>query len=1217
MIPDQGEVAYILSANRDGSEVHIEAHCTLKNESPTTVLLAYVSSSRLDPFFYETHTEYAENTRKTPKPTKIPLIFDSSSVRAKPVLRPENVKIFAAKKYKPVALRTKPIIGELPSQFRIHRDIQGDPLANMPKLNPHPKPFTPTGRYTQERKEIIDKIHDSDFLWPAERDLLHDFMMQQNEAFAWDDSERGHFREDFFPPVEMPVVPHTPWVLRNIPIPPGKYNEICKIIRQKIDAGVYEPSNSSYRSRWFCVEKKNGSLRLVHSLEPLNAVTIQHSGVPPHTDQLAENFAGRPCGGILDLYVGYDERGLAKISRDLTTFQTPFGALRLVTLPMGWTNSVPIFHDDVTYILQPEIPHVTIPYIDDVPIRGPDSEYRNENGDFVTIPENPGIRRFVWEHFNNVNRVCQRMKYCGGTFSGPKAVIIAEEITVVGHRCTPKGRLPNEADLAKIVKWGPCETLKDVRSFLGTVGVARIFIKNYAAKAQPLTKLTKKDAPFEFGPEQIAAQETLKNDLVNSQALRPINYESEAPVILAVDTSYIAVGFALCQLDELHKKIRYFARFGSITLNEREARFSQAKLEIYGLYRALRAYKLFLIGVRNLIVEVDALYIKGMLHNPDISPSAAINRWILAILTFHFSLVHVPGLLHLVDGLSRRTKQPGDIPSDDEGEDEDEFEDWIDQVYGFLHILNPVVPPPLTPSSPHFALLTSVKASEPSREVCEIFFQPAENGDPPLEQLPGPISYTDFPRSEISLKMDKRLALVREWHETLRRPSNMHDNDYAPFIRYAQHFVLRDAKLWRKNNHGNHQLVLEPHRRLQVLQQAHDEIGHRGVYSTHAHLAERFWWPAIQEDVKWYVETCHLCQVRQSRNLLIPPTVQPPASLFAKMYMDTMHMPPSNGFKCIVQGRCSLSHFPEWRMLRTESAKNIAEWIFQDVLCRWGTLVEIVSDNGGPFVKANAILRDKYHINHIRISGYNSRANGLVEKPHFDVRQALYKAADGDQSRWSQVAYSVFWADRITIRKRLGVSPYFVATGTHPLLPLDIVEATYLLPPPTSLMSTEDLIASRSIALQKRQSDLDVIRSKVHSVRNKAARRFELEHMHTIINYDFARGDLVLMRNTAIEKSLNRKMRARYLGPLVVVSRNRGGAYILAELNGVVFDRPIAQFRVIPYKARKSIPLPDLSSLDVSSARIRELELSETAELDLADSPVIPEEDDEDREAAE
>ena len=87
---------------------------------------------------------------------------------------------------------------------------------------------------------------------------------------------------------------------------------------------------------------------------------------------------------MLDLYVGYDERALSQSSRDLTTFQTPFGALRLTTLPMGWTNSVPIFHDDVTKILQPEIPHITQPYIDDVLVRGPESRYVLPSGAYET-----------------------------------------------------------------------------------------------------------------------------------------------------------------------------------------------------------------------------------------------------------------------------------------------------------------------------------------------------------------------------------------------------------------------------------------------------------------------------------------------------------------------------------------------------------------------------------------------------------------------------------------------------------------------------------------------------------------------------------------------------------------------------------------------------------------------------------------------------------------
>ena len=228
------------------------------------------------------------------------------------------------KKYKPVHLKSRPIKADLPAEFRIIRDIKGDPLATMPFIDlSHIPDFVPTGRYTAARRNATQALHAGDFLWPEERRLLDYFMCIHNSAFAWDDSERGRFREDFFPPVEFPVVAHTPWVERNIPIPPGIFERVCEVVRDKINAGVYEPSNSSYRSRWFCVKKADGRLRPVHALEALNRVTIQHSGVTPTPDHLAETFGGRACGGILDLFVGYDNRPLAESSRDMTTFQTP------------------------------------------------------------------------------------------------------------------------------------------------------------------------------------------------------------------------------------------------------------------------------------------------------------------------------------------------------------------------------------------------------------------------------------------------------------------------------------------------------------------------------------------------------------------------------------------------------------------------------------------------------------------------------------------------------------------------------------------------------------------------------------------------------------------------------------------------------------------------------------------------------------------------------
>jgi len=1004
-------------------------------------------------------------------------------------------------------------------------------------------------------------------------------MIIQQDAFAWSDAERGHFREDFFPPVEMPTIAHKPWAVRNIPIPPGIYDHVCSLLKRKIDAGVFEPSNSSYRSPWFCVVKKDGtSLRIVQSLEPLNAVTIAHSGVPPFTEQIVEQFAGRACAAMLDLYIGYDERALAEVSRDFTTFQTPFGALRLTTLPMGWTNSVPIFHDDVTHILRAEIPHLTVPYIDDVPIKGPRSYYFNDDGTYETIPENAGIRRFIWEHFQGVNRVVQHMKYSGGTFSGYKSALCTREITVLGHRCTPEGRLPDVTKVDKIANWGELFDLTDVRAFLGTIGVCRMFIQNFAHRAHHLAKLTRKDAPFEYGPLQIEAQEDLKQALLTSPALRPIDYASGATVVLAVDTSYLAVGYILGQCDAEHTKTRYFSRFGSITLNDREARFSQPKLELYGLYRSLRALRLQLIGLRNLVIEVDAKYIKGMLANPDIAPSASLNRWIVSIMMFKFDLVHVPGAFHGPDGLSRRRAQPGDNP-----EPEDDFDDWIDQVHGFLHMMLPVSQSAFeqTPATLHMLAGSVVDADDADDDVYDRAHLHRIRSD----------SYDTVPRTNQACSADDCTRLVQKWHADLHRPPDMTDAKYESFLRYCTEFFIDSDRLWRKDRKGEHKLVVAQDRRLFILSSAHDDAGHHGYFATHAHIALRYWWPFMGNDINWFVKTCHICQTRKTQNVLIPPIVATPAPLFAKIYVDTMHMLPSSGFKFIVQGRCSVVHWPEFDMLRNENARAIGEWLLKCFVYRWGMLAEIVSDNGAPFVKAIAYLAKRYHINHIRISGYNSRANGIVERSHFDVRQALYKAADGDQSKWASVAYSVFWADRVTVRRRMGCSPYFAVTGTHPLLPFDIAEASYLLPPPDSVLSTTDLIARRAIALQKRTEDLSRLHSKVLHARLNAAIRFEKEHAATIKDYNFQLGDLVLMRNTAIEKALNRKMRARYLGPLIVISRNKGSAYILAELDGTLFDRPVAAFRVIPYLARAHIDLPPLDELlDVSIARLHELQ---------------------------
>ena len=57
------------------------------------------------------------------------------------------------------------------------------------------------------------------------------------------------------------------------------------------------------------------------------------------------------------------------------------------------------------------------------------------------------------------------------------------------------------------------------------------------------------------------------------------------------------------------------------------------------------------------------------------------------------------------------------------------------------------------------------------------------------------------------------------------------------------------------------------------------------------------------------------------------------------------------------------------------------------------------------------------------------------------------------------------------------------------------------------------------------------------------------------------------------ESSHSAKMLPRFHGPLVVITKTRGGNYIVAELDGSVWQKRIAAFRVVPYKARKQLKL--------------------------------------------
>ena len=76
-------------------------------------------------------------------------------------------------------------------------------------------------------------------------------------------------------------------------------------------------------------------------------------------------------------------------------------------------------------------------------------------------------------------------------------------------------------------------------------------------------------------------------------------------------------------------------------------------------------------------------------------------------------------------------------------------------------------------------------------------------------------------------------------------------------------------------------------------------------------------------------------------------------------------------------------------------------------------------------------------------------------------------------------------------------------------------------------------------------------------------KQFKVHFKNWIQDRDFSLGDLILVRNTQIEKELNQKIKPQYLGPMVVLCQTIRGSYLLAEMDGTISKLRYAAFQVI------------------------------------------------------
>ena len=233
--------------------------------------------------------------------------------------------------------------------------------------------------------------------------------------------------------------------------------------------------------------------------------------------------------------------------------------------------------------------------------------------------------------------------------------------------------------------------------------------------------------------------------------------------------------------------------------------------------------------------------------------------------------------------------------------------------------------------------------------------------------------------------------------------------------------------------------VIEKENRIDTLVSLHESLGHLGWKSLINLLEHKMWWPRLKEDLIQVSKRCPVCQVSapSSDKIYVPYRPLAKVSPFARWGIDIIGpLPDSDGYKWIITAVDHTTRWPLARALKDANYENIARFIYEEILLRFGNPEYIISDRGPNF--SHEVLAEYLKvqgIEHLKTAAYHPEANGHVERLNGVIGQSLRKMVQGNSSEWSKYLNKVLFACRVKKNHATGYSPFELVYGCIPRIP--------------------------------------------------------------------------------------------------------------------------------------------------------------------------------------
>lgn len=406
----------------------------------------------------------------------------------------------------------------------------------------------------------------------------------------------------------------------------------------------------------------------------------------------------------------------------------------------------------------------------------------------------------------------------------------------------------------------------------------------------------------------------------------------------------------------------------------------------------------------------------------------------------------------------------------------------------------------------------------------------------------------------------------------------------------AFNYTLIKGRIYRRNDKGlPRELVLTRERQREILMSLHEGSGHKGKHATHYKVWSRFYWPNITRDIEEHIRTCEPCQHRDYRKYEAELTSPDVPTVLGTIHIDCTKVGKknSNGDPIVLLlARDSLTGWVEGKIVERQNAITVAEWFETEFLARWGIVGQVTADQGPEFKGEFKQMLARYKIKYVNTSSYNPAANGVVENGNKSIKEAIFKRCRGDASKWAVHLPYALWADRSTVRRSTGFSPFYMMFGQEPVLPIDWEESTMLISNWENVKDTSDLIEARMVQLERKQEDLQLAR-----VRAQKSRQASIEHANQARELrhrgrDFKIGELVLVRNNQQDNGQTIRSLDRWRGPFRIADISDRGSMKLAELDGTLLREKVGHNRIRRFYTRAAMEVTLLEELGLPTDEV-------------------------------